>query len=247
MIHLLSKIRSFVVDAADGEVGMIRDFYFGVNDWRIRFILVDTNGWLRHRPVFIPPDSVRSVDSDAGRIDLNIDKNQIEKSPPPESEEWFSADFERRFRDHFQPPHSDTLGTASAEAVKAGLPAGATDVDLGQVWRDHGDIQWRRCDSLRGHHLIATDGEIGHVEDFLVDTREWTIPLLVVKTRSWLPGRHVLIETERIIETVSWHHGEVRVNLTHDQVASAPEYLAGNHLTHEELEKLKRTRDAGEK
>jgi len=246
MIHQLSRIHSSAVHATDGNVGRILDFYFGVNDWRIRYILVDTNGWLRHRPVFIPPGSVRSVDSNAGRIDLNIDKAHIEKSPPPESAEWFSADFERRFRDHFGLTHSNMLGTASAEAVKAGLPAEATDVDLGQVWRDHGDIQWRRCDSLRGHHILATDGEIGHVEDFLVDTWEWTIPLLVVKTRNLLPGRHVLVETERIIETISWHHGEVRVNLTRNQVKSAPEYQEGNHLTHEDLEELKHTRETGD-
>jgi uncharacterized protein YrrD len=222
MLLLLSRIHSFDVYATDGEVGRILDFYFGVNDWRIRYILVNTGGWLRERLAFIPPDGICGVNRQEERIDLAIDKNHIEKSPPPESREWFSADFERRFHDHYSLPDSWTFGAVSAEAVKETLPPEVANQDLGFSRRDFGDIQWRRCDALRGHHVLATDGEIGHVEDFLVDVETWTIPLLVVETRNWLPGRHVMMETERIVETVSWHHGEVRVNLTRDQVRSAP-------------------------
>lgn len=46
---------------------------------------------------------------------------------------------------------------------------------------------------LRGLHLHATDGDIGHVDDVLFDDRDWTVRWLVADTGRWLPGRQVLI------------------------------------------------------
>jgi hypothetical protein len=40
-----------------------------------------------------------------------------------------------------------------------------------------------------GYHIQATDGEIGHVEDFFADDQYWTLRYLLVDTRNWLPGR----------------------------------------------------------
>ena len=44
-----------------------------------------------------------------------------------------------------------------------------------------------------GLHVAATDGEIGHVDDFFIDDRDWAIELLGIDTGNWLPGRKVVI------------------------------------------------------
>jgi hypothetical protein len=69
----------------------------------------------------------------------------------------------------------------------------------------------------------ATDGEIGHVEDFLVDDRIWAIRYVVVDTRNWWPGRKVLISPEWI-KRVSWPDSRVYVDLTREGVKASPEY-----------------------
>ena len=35
---------------------------------------------------------------------------------------------------------------------------------------------------MRGVHILATDGEIGHVDDVLIDERTWSVRYLVVDT-----------------------------------------------------------------
>ena len=45
---------------------------------------------------------------------------------------------------------------------------------------------------LKGFHLHATDGEIGHVDDFLVDPA-WKVAYLVVDTSNWIGGKSVLV------------------------------------------------------
>jgi hypothetical protein len=71
--------------------------------------------------------------------------------------------------------------------------------------------------------LQARDGDLGEVDDFLVDDRAWTIRWLVVDTGSWLPGKRVLVSPEWV-ETVSWSDRAVRVGLSRAQIESAPEY-----------------------
>lgn len=40
---------------------------------------------------------------------------------------------------------------------------------------DDGDPHLRSCNAVKGYHLIASDGEIGHVDGFLLDDRTWSI------------------------------------------------------------------------
>ena len=76
--------------------------------------------------------------------------------------------------------------------------------------------QHSRCD---GHHIQATDGEIGHVEDFIVDDDTWAICYLIVDTQNWWPGKKVLI-SPKWIERVSWSESKVFVNLTREASSS---------------------------
>jgi hypothetical protein len=62
----------------------------------------------------------------------------------------------------------------------------STDVDT-----DQPDL--RSIATVTGYHIHATDGEIGHVDDFLVDDASWTIRYVAVDTKNWRPGKKVLI------------------------------------------------------
>jgi quercetin dioxygenase-like cupin family protein len=68
-----------------------------------------------------------------------------------------------------------------------------------------------------GYHIAATDGDIGHVEDFLVDDATWTIRYMVVDTRNWWPGKTALVAPEWIAR-VDWNESKVHVSLTREQI-----------------------------
>jgi hypothetical protein len=50
---------------------------------------------------------------------------------------------------------------------------------------------------MRGFHLEATDGGIGHVDEFLVD-ENWHIRYLVVDTSNWPGGKAVIISSSAV-------------------------------------------------
>ena len=55
----------------------------------------------------------------------------------------------------------------------------------------------RSLEDLTDASVIATDGEIGKVRNFLFDDQSWTIRYLIVDVGSWLTRRDVVISVER--------------------------------------------------
>ena len=85
------------------------------------------------------------------------------------------------------------------------------------------DCHLRSSNAVIGHHIKATDGGIGHLEDLLVDDHTWAIRYLIVDTSNWWGGQHVLVAPQWI-EGVSWSEAKVFVDLTRQAVKDAPPY-----------------------
>ncbi|HEV8318097.1 MAG TPA: PRC-barrel domain-containing protein [Vicinamibacterales bacterium] len=77
-----------------------------------------------------------------------------------------------------------------------------------------------KTSKLTGYHIHAADGEIGHVDDFLVD-EECRLRYLVIDTSNWVGGKSVLI-SPTTIEKVDSPNKEIWVRLNRDQVEGSP-------------------------
>jgi hypothetical protein len=75
---------------------------------------------------------------------------------------------------------------------------------------------------VTGYHLQATDGELGHVDDLLIDDLDWAIRYVVVKTGKWWLGHKSLLPPEWMQE-INWERRDVLVNVTRQAVGDAPE------------------------
>jgi hypothetical protein len=81
----------------------------------------------------------------------------------------------------------------------------------------------RSMKDVTGYTIQATDGEIGHVDDFLVDDDAWNIRYIVIDTRNWLPGKKILVAPQWIAN-VDWKNSNVYVNLSREAIKSGPEF-----------------------
>lgn len=75
---------------------------------------------------------------------------------------------------------------------------------------------------LRGFKIIATDGEIGDVEQFYFDDERWALRYIVVNTGRWLSGRQVLISPYSVVR-VDRENSKLHVDLTRIEVEKSPE------------------------
>jgi hypothetical protein len=86
-----------------------------------------------------------------------------------------------------------------------------------------GDAHLRSCNAVKGYHIHAADGDIGHVQGFLADDSTWSIRYLILDTSNWWVGHQVLVSPEWI-QDVSWADSKVTVSLTRQAIRHAPAY-----------------------
>jgi len=97
--------------------------------------------------------------------------------------------------------------------------------DLAAAQRRDDDPHLRSIEAVTGYHSHASDGEIGHVEDFLVEDGDWSIHYLVVDTKNWWPGKKVLI-SPRSAREIDWTHRLVHIDVDRQMVKDSPAYDA---------------------
>jgi len=76
---------------------------------------------------------------------------------------------------------------------------------------------------VKGYHIQAIDGIIGHVCDFLMDDKSWAISQLVVKIGHRFTGNEVLIPVGKVTQII-YDASKVFVNLTTDAVEKSLEH-----------------------
>jgi sporulation protein YlmC with PRC-barrel domain len=89
------------------------------------------------------------------------------------------------------------------------------------------DSHLRSTHAVTGYHLLARDGEIGHVEDFVIDDETWAIRYLIVSTTDFWPGKKGP-DIATVDRKVSWEESEVVVDLSRAMIKGAPEYTDGS-------------------
>jgi sporulation protein YlmC with PRC-barrel domain len=77
-------------------------------------------------------------------------------------------------------------------------------------------------ETLVGSAVLATDGEIGSVRDFLFDDESWGVRYLVVDVGNWLKKRDVILAITAV-EQPDWTKKTFHVRLAKDQVRNSPD------------------------
>ncbi len=223
MLLKANTLKGFKLDSLDGEIGTVSEFYFDDRHWTIRYLVADTGGWLSGRQVLLSPYSLVGAVKEDKAIAVNLTQEQIQDSPSLNSDKPVSRQFEMDYHGYYGWPMywgGPMMWGAYPYLVRDPNQWNTpTETETEKSWDPH----LRSTDAVTGHHIQATDGEIGHVVDFILDDETWAIRYLVVDTRNWWPGKKVLISPQWI-ERVSWSELKVFVNLSREAVKASPEY-----------------------
>ena len=228
MLHKAKTLNGYRLDSLDGEIGKVKEFYFDDQHWAVRYLVVDTGNWLTSRQVLISPYALAAVNKEEQLIAIDLTKKQIEESPSLESDKPVSRQFEEAYYGYYGMPMywgGPYMWGAYPNIVRDREQWNGS-AQHEKAWDPH----LRSTQDVGGHHIQATDGEIGHVEDFAIDDETWAIRYLIVDTKNWWPGRKVLV-SPHWIERVSWDESKVFVNLSRQTVEQSPEYTEESLLT----------------
>lgn len=229
MLFKAKTLETYKLDSLDGEMGKVREFYFDDQHWTVRYLVADTGNWLSGRRVLISPYALVAAIKDEQHIAVDLTKKQIEDSPSLSNDKPVSRQFEMAYTGYYGWPSywggPATWGAFSTPVRDPGLyDAPVVDEE------DTSDSHLRSTHEVAGYHIHGTDGEIGHVEDFILDDETWTIRYLIVDTRNWWPGKMVLV-SPRWINQVSWSDSKVFIDLPREAIKQSPEYSEESLIT----------------
>jgi hypothetical protein len=208
--------------ARDGDIGKVHDFLFDDAGWIIRYVVVDTGKWLPGRKVLLIPLVLDEPDWENRTLPVSLTKEQIKKSPDIDVDKPVYRQHEHALHEYYQwvPYWIASPHTIPPPPYPKGKEE---DKDEDPTVQEKEDPHLRSTKEVSGYHIQATDGEMGHVEDFIADDTDWFIRYMVVDMRNWLPGKKVLISSGWI-ERVEWSESKVYVDLSRDMVKNSPEF-----------------------
>jgi len=253
----VNELNGFKIAAIDGEIGEVEEFYFDDERWALRYMVVNTGNWLASRQVLVSPFSVMQVDLENRQLQVALTKSQVEKSPDIDTRQPVSRQMEMNYADYYGYPYywgSPLLwgaGARPALAAQQSLVAQASTVatNAASVGRSttngngatvrvvSADVHLRSTQEVSTYSIAATDGEIGIVEDFILDDENWAIRYLAIDTHKWLPGKKVMISPQWIA-SIDWAQAKVHVLLSREGVEQSPSYNSAKLITREYEEYL---------
>jgi hypothetical protein len=229
MLRSVSGMRGFTMHATDGNIGSVDEFLFDDAQWTIRYLVVNTGG----RLVLVSPIAFRAVDWDRGTFDVALTRQQVEQSPSIATDQPVSRQHEEEYACYYSYPYYwDELGMWDAGMCPRMADLSVVDAVYGETATEEqppGDPHLCSAREVTGYTIQARDGDLGHVEDFIVDDESWVVRYMVVDTRNWWPGKHVLVSTHWIA-SVRWAQSSVVVNLLRETIKAGPEYDASTLL-----------------
>jgi uncharacterized protein YrrD len=218
------RLCNAAVDASDGHIGSVYDLYFDNDDWTIRYLVVDTGGWLPGRKVLLVPEVILSPWHGETAISTTLTKEQVRSSTDIDTQR-IPRTAEQLLHNHYgwipywvvpgvpvPLPPPQTSSSAEDRPVEMELAERRSDPHL-RSGRAIG-----RC------HVQASDGEaVGHVADFLLDDDIRRILFLVVDVEEWLLEKKVLLPP-RLVTEIDCANSRIDVDTSSRAIKASQEY-----------------------
>jgi hypothetical protein len=172
----------------------------------------------------------------AQRLDVSLTKKQVENSPDINTHQPVSRQHEAAYNRYYGYPYywgGPYLWGAAPYPGDVVMPLAAPiDVVEQGISGLPEDTHLHSTEAVTGYSIEAADGEIGHVDGFVVDDEAWAIRYIEVATRNWWPGKKVLV-SPAWIERMSWADSKVYAGLTREAIQNGPEYIESALITRE--------------
>ncbi len=213
------------VEATEGEIGTVKDFYFDDHTWTVRYMVVKTGGWLFGQEVLISPYAVLPHSWESGAFPVRLTKEQVRLSPDIDMEKPVSRGQEEGLANYY----------SWQRYWKKGFFPGEREI----LKETNEDPHLRSIQKIADCNILANDGDIGLVSDIIMDDQNWQISYLVADLHNWIGGKKVLIAVNNI-KDVNWKNSKVMVKISMKAIKNSSaidpwNYIVpedGNALTH---------------
>jgi len=218
--HSIRSLHGFTVRATDGDIGHAIDFYFDDEKWAVRYLVIDAGSWFGGRRVLVSPIAITDIRQRPKAIDVSISRDQIRNSPNVSGAMPITRGLEAQQYQYYGWPYywagPAVWGNWETSEAAAAAPRGAPPAVPAP-----NEAHLHSTNVVEGYEIQATDGEIGRVEDFYLDDRDWHIDRIEVYTPGSSLGEELFIPSQQVTR-FDWVGRKLFVDFSREQMASKP-------------------------
>lgn len=199
----LKQLLGYKISAIDGEIGKVKEFYFDEMSWTIRYIIVETGSLFFGRKVMISTQAIIDAQWETEHLLTNMTIQQIETSPKVEDGKQLTRGQEILLNQHYN-------------------WKSYWDVSIQKI-ADGSNSYLFHTNDLTGYQLIASDGQVGSIKDFIVDKTSWKINSIVIDAFKTTPAREIVL-SPRWIKEINTDNSIVTSDHTTAEIKSNPAF-----------------------
>src|ERR1700735_1836952 len=181
MLRSMKDMEGYTIGAVDGIVGRVRDFYFDDAAWVIRYLVVGAGEGPPQRKVLISPISIGRPNWSEKILPTSLTMDQVKNSPDIDTDKPVSRQQEMGYLGYYG--YGNYWGGGGLwgaglypDVLQAGLRRNGSPPDQAAgpeaavvAQHQHDDPHLRSGNAVMRYYVHASDGDIGHVEGFLVE------------------------------------------------------------------------------
>ena len=232
MFAYLRDLEGLHLAAEDGEIGRVTDVYFDDESWTVRYLVVATGSWLFGKKVLISPNAVSSIDWNQSHVNVKLTTEQVRNSPEIDTDRPVSRQQEAEYHLYYNfPPYWGGVALWG-RYDQPGAETEPPDTATSEHTLEHacpGNSHLRSSNEVRGYRIMAVDGQVGHIANFLMAVEDWAIRYLIVNTGGYIKKHEVLL-TPKLVDRVVWADAVVYVNTSKRLIEDAPVYHTGQQI-----------------
>jgi hypothetical protein len=208
----LKGLIGYTLEAKDGRVGTVSDFYFEMKNWHVPYLVADTGVLMPGRKVLIETGGLLAPQWKAECFPLDCTKGEILERPGLEDVEIAP--------ENVQPEAAAMVHWAPMDVPQAGMLLPVTLPKRHRAPQGDG-AELYSFRELLGYRVRAADALFGRLDDLVFDDEEFALRLAVVDTGTWFGGRRVYIPSTRVAG-IHADMKEIHIPLAREVITQAP-------------------------
>ena len=222
MLRSLKELLGYELMATDGQIGNVEDLLLSDEDWMIRYLVLETGPWIFGRKVLISPEALLQPVWASQTFPVNLTREQVKSSPDVDLAKPVSRQYEEKLRAYHNWPVY-WGGTHPMHGGPTYVPPNLFKTKIKPEDATY-DTHLRSTHELLDYQVIATDGEAGMMDDFIVDDEGWQCRYLVLDTSEETGAEKKVLVALEWINSIEVEGMDIFIGLTREAIRFSPEF-----------------------
>lgn len=228
MFQSVKKLTGLKIRALDGDIGAVDQFFFDDRSWAVRYLVVTIGSIINPKKVLLSPASLDTIESHELIVKSTVD--QIKSSPDIDTEKPISRQKEEELHDYYTwsyywgyPLYYNSMGTELYPNIQfnESFLNKTSHQETRHVSEDESHLRSTR--EIIGYRVSTNNGELGYVDDILLEIDHWGLRYLVINTGEFLPGKKILVGAYWTTN-ISWEDRTLSLDVNIDILRNGPTY-----------------------